>query len=219
MKSADPQGWKHIVWDWNGTLLDDAFLSVACVNKLLEAYNLPPLTAERYEQVFGFPVIDYYRRIGFDFDKISWAEVADAFIKDYQGHRFDCPLRTDARDVLAACRDRGITQSVLSAYQQAPLEEMIRHFDLTGFFSHITGLNDYYAKSKIAIGKGLINTLPYEPAEVVLVGDTVHDFETAQAMAVSCVLVTCGHQSRESLESTGCPVVGSLTEFLEMMPS
>ena len=58
---------KHIVWDWNGTLLDDRWLTIAVMNRLLARRNMDELTEDRYLQLFTFPGIDYNRRLGFDF--------------------------------------------------------------------------------------------------------------------------------------------------------
>ena len=61
---------EHIVWDWNGTLLDDRWLTIAVMNRLLARRNMDELTEDRYLQFFTFPVIDYYRRLGFDLSLI-----------------------------------------------------------------------------------------------------------------------------------------------------
>jgi phosphoglycolate phosphatase len=56
-----------IIWDWNGTLLDDTELSVQTMNQMLQKRNLQQLTHASYKEVFSFPVKDYYRKIGFNF--------------------------------------------------------------------------------------------------------------------------------------------------------
>ena len=65
---------EHIVWDWNGTLLDDRWLTIAVMNRVLARRNMDELTEDRYLQLFTFPVIDYYRRLGFDFENTSFSE-------------------------------------------------------------------------------------------------------------------------------------------------
>ena len=57
----------NIIWDWNGTLLNDTELSIKCINTLLKRRSLPLLSAEQYREVFGFPIREYYQRIGLDF--------------------------------------------------------------------------------------------------------------------------------------------------------
>ena len=36
---------QHVIWDWNGTLLDDVGHAVATMNTLLAPRGLPPLAA------------------------------------------------------------------------------------------------------------------------------------------------------------------------------
>ena len=42
------QKYRHIIWDWNGTLLDDAWLCVEILNEILRRRNEQPVTHERY---------------------------------------------------------------------------------------------------------------------------------------------------------------------------
>ena len=58
--------YKHIIWDWNGTLLDDTWLCVEGINQALIKRNLTPISEDRYREVFTFPVRDYYKKLGFD---------------------------------------------------------------------------------------------------------------------------------------------------------
>ena len=56
---------KHIIWDWNGTLLDDLDVSMAALNEVLKSEQLPlVLDKEEYRQYFQFPVIKYYEKVG-----------------------------------------------------------------------------------------------------------------------------------------------------------
>jgi len=210
-------GYKHIVWDWNGTLFNDAWLCVECINTLLEKRNMPAVTIDHYQRVFDFPVIEYYRRVGFDFDVESWDDVATEYIDRYNARRFECMLQEGALDVLDELAARGLTQSLLSAYKQATLEEIVDFFGLSGRFTRIVGLDDHYAVSKIDNGQKLIAELDCRGAEIVLVGDTGHDFEVAQAAGINCVLVPSGHQRRDRLEDCGAHVVDSLQDVLGLV--
>jgi phosphoglycolate phosphatase len=75
--------YKHIIWDWNGTLFDDAWLCIEIINAMLVRRGLTRLTPEEYEQIFDFPVRDYYSRIGFDFQVEPFEKLSDEFIDRY----------------------------------------------------------------------------------------------------------------------------------------
>ncbi|MBR7160424.1 MAG: hypothetical protein IKD20_05250 [Clostridia bacterium] len=59
---------KCIIYDWNGTLLNDVDLCYDLLLVLLDKYGLPRISMDRYKEVFTFPIIDYYRAVGFNFD-------------------------------------------------------------------------------------------------------------------------------------------------------
>ena len=58
--------YKHILWDWNGTLLDDSWLCVEVLNGLLKESGKPTITHETYKEHFNFPVIHFYEFLGFE---------------------------------------------------------------------------------------------------------------------------------------------------------
>ena len=74
---------KHIVWDWNGTLLDDLWLSIKAINIVLKRHNLPQVNAKKYLNLFIFPVIEYYKKLGYDFKINSFEKVGTEFIDEY----------------------------------------------------------------------------------------------------------------------------------------
>ena len=208
---------KHIIWDWNGTLFNDAWLCMDVMNGLLRRRGLPLLTAERYQELFEFPVENYYRRLGFDFGRESFEQLGTEFMADYESRRLECGLREHARDVLAAVKRKGLTQSVLSAYKHDTLEQLLDHFGVRPFFVRVIGSDDHYASGKVDQGRRWIRELTCRPEEVLLIGDTLHDFEVAQAMGTACWLIPCGNHSRERLETCGVPVLDSLREVAESL--
>ncbi len=204
--------YKHIIWDWNGTLLDDAWLCVDIMNKLLAQRDLPALTMERYEQIFDFPVADYYRKVGFDFAVEPFVQLSDEFMATYNRRVRECPLRVGARDVLVTGQRRGITQSILSAMMQDTLNMLLDHFALREFFTSVTGLDNHHAAGKLALAQDWIAAQNLPRSAILFVGDTVHDVEVAQALGVDCVYIHSGHHSREQLSAAGVPMLESLAD-------
>ena len=118
----------HVIWDWNGTLFDDVGLCADIMNGLLRARALPLLTVERYRDVFDFPVIEYYRKLGFDFARDPFEVVGTEFIRHYEQRKLEAGLYPGARAVIKALRTAGLSQSVLSAYQQDTLRSLVGTF-------------------------------------------------------------------------------------------
>lgn len=202
--------YRHVVWDWNGTLFDDLWLCVDVMNGLLAARDMPLLTLAGYQEVFDFPVEAYYRRLGFDFGRESFEQVGTEFIRAYELRRLEARLRPGAEQVVKALHGADVGQSVLSAYLQDTLDELIGHFGIVSHFVRLVGLQDHYARGKVENGVRWIRELNHAPDEVLFIGDSRHDQEVAEAMGIDCILLCGGHQSRARLEACGVPVVDGL---------
>ncbi len=140
------KGYKHIFWDWNGTLLDDVWLCVDVINTLLTKRRRPNITRQQYRGIFGFPVKGYYERAGFDFTIESFESVCTEFCDEYARRVYECNLSDNALNTLRCCADSDISQSVLSATEQSRLDRMVHLFRVSHFFHRIIGQNDHYAK-------------------------------------------------------------------------
>ncbi len=200
----------HILWDWNGTLLDDAAYCLDLTDRLLKIFRLPAMgSLEVYRERFGFPVIDYYGHLGFD--RQIFPEVAVIWMDGYMRGEAAIPLHADAADVTGRIRDRGIRQVILSA---SKLENLLIQLRTRPQFSHFDpprGLGDIYAGSKKDIALQWMAETGADPQRTLLVGDTLHDLEVAQALGARCVLVENGHQSRARLRAAGAVTVPDLT--------
>lgn len=202
--------YQHLIWDWNGTLLDDLELCIAAMNGMLAPRGLPALDRSRYLALFDFPVRTYYGRLGFEEALHPFETLSVEFITAYDAKRWDCALQPGVREILTAVTAAGLTQSVLSAYRQDTLREIIRHFGLEPHFVRITGLNDIYAHSKLEAGRAWVEELALPRDSLLLVGDTLHDLDVAEALGIDCVLVAHGHHPLERLRARTPRVVSDL---------
>lgn len=207
----------HIVWDWNGTLFDDVQLCFDCINRLLQRHGLKPLASlAQYRDVFDFPVSAYYQRVGFDFDRVPFAVLAEEYMADYQGKSAGCPLYPDALETVRHGRELGFGQIVLSASKKDYLTAQMQRCGVSETFDSVWGVEDFYAASKEALAHRLRESLPPEDT-LCFVGDSLHDAQVARAVGAHCVLVTTGHQSRERLLESGFPMADSLRESLTVI--
>ncbi|MGI6495902.1 MAG: HAD family hydrolase [Kiritimatiellia bacterium] len=205
---------RHLVWDWNGTLLDDAHVCVAAINCLLSARGLQTIPGvPGYRERFVFPVVDYYRELGFDLPNEDWDALAREFhaaLREVDDSR----LRPDAPDVLHAVRSRGIPQSILSLCEQSLLERKLRECGVFDCFDRVRGVDNLDGASKLEVGRRLFAELALPPSDVLLVGDTLHDHEVAQALGCRCILVSCGHQTPGRLADSGRRIFATLTDVV-----
>jgi phosphoglycolate phosphatase len=202
-----------IIWDWNGTLLNDLELCIASINTLLAERTLPLLNHKSYKEVFSFPVKEYYSSIGFDFSREDFSIPAGEFIRLYNSQVENSPLHASAMEMLWFFKEAGARQFVLSAMKQPMLEKTLKNKNILAFFEAVAGLNDHYAVSKIERGEQLIREFRIHKEDTWMIGDTNHDFEVAEVLGIHCILVANGHQSEKRLKSTGARVISSLKDL------
>ncbi len=205
--------YKHIIWDWNGTLFDDLHLCVNVMNGLLKKRGMKSISIDYYRDVFTFPVKVYYEKIGFDFNKENFTALGEEWMNIYEKHKLQSSLFPDVLSTLEYFKKIGIKQHLLSAYSLKALKKMVEYFELENYFENIEGLGNIYAESKLELGIKLLNRINMDGGRALLIGDTLHDYETAEAMGIDCVLVGRGHQSELVLSKVGTKIYDSLEDL------
>jgi phosphoglycolate phosphatase len=206
-----------VIWDWNGTVMDDVDVCLSAINEIMRRRRLPAIDMTRYRSVFCFPIESYYRALGFDFARESFHEVGREYHAEYEKRWAECQLQPGVGEVLNFFEKAGVSQFVLSAAESSMLRRWMNHFGLGGFFSDVAGLDNIYAVSKVAAGRELMARAGVEPSRAVMVGDTSHDAEVARELGVKPILVARGHESLERLQTTGELVLGSYQELLQLV--
>lgn len=212
--------YEHVIWDWNGTLLDDVHLCASIMNKLLIQESLPQITVEHYRNIFTFPVIEYYKLAGHTFQRKSFEQLGEDFMINYEKQKKKCRLHPAAFDILSRLKSENKKQYLLSAYKQDLLDETINYFNLNGFFNRVIGLDNIYAGSKIHLGVQLISELRNNGGadNIVLIGDTIHDYQVAESIGADCILISAGHQSHLKLTSlNNVNVYRNLDELIKLI--
>ena len=190
---------KYIIWDWNGTLIDDAWLFVEIMNGELKERNLPLINVKDYRKHFTFPVKKYYENLGFDFEKENFQEVGFNFIQKFKKRKFEAQLFNESLQILTFARNRGIQQSIVSAQEHHLLNETIKHYNINHYFEYVAGIEHYYADDKIKIAKKVRKKIPFDNNEIMIIGDSAHDSEVARHLKINCILFSGGHYSKERL--------------------
>lgn len=203
-----------MIWDWNGTLLNDVEENIKIVNLLLAGRSLPPITKETYKKYFRMPIRDFYRDIGFDFSEEPFERVAKEYNALYAARFGDMPLTANIEEILRHVSDSGIRQYIVSASEQTSLERQVSEKGIQKYFSKIVGNDDYSVVSKIDKAIGLIAEIG-KGSNVLFVGDLYHDYEVARAIGADCILYRNGHQ--DSYEAGEYRVIDTMGELMQML--
>lgn len=203
---------RHLVWDWNGTLLADLPLVIAATNTVFAGLGGPQITAEHHRRHFRRPIAEYYGQVlGRPVPAAEFADLDRAFHDAYLAGLSTCRLADDAPEALRAWPG---SQSLLSMWSHDQLVPTVAGFGLTGHFVRVDGRRrpDGEGDRKAPHLTEHLAALRLTGGEVVLIGDTVDDAHAAAAVGAGCVLYSGGFTDPERLRQTGVPVAGSLLE-------
>jgi len=213
------KNYNHIIWDWNGTLLNDVELCAGIMNMLLTQESLPNISIQKYKSIFTFPVIDYYKIAGHTFKKTSFEVLGRQFMDEYELQKNNCKLFPGVSELLLELQSKNIQQHLLSAYEQRNLNNILQHFGINNYFQHIVGLDNIYAGGKSHLAQDLAMKIRSNGKvhNILLIGDTIHDYEVAKEINSDCILISYGHQDEERLLKLGIPVVKNISELRTML--
>lgn len=204
---------ENILFDFNGTIVDDLDLCLELLNNMLEMRNHPQVNKERYLEIFDFPVIEYYKKAGFVFPEDNFPQLADYFIKEYERRNIECPLQEHLQEILTYFINKGKKIYIVSASEKGLLLKQLRKYQIDQCFLDVSGLDNINGGSKIESAKAFIKEKNFALDKTIFIGDTLHDKEVADALNVECILVSKGHQSKSRLEKAGCLVIDDLLDL------
>lgn len=203
---------KLILWDWNGTLLNDAPVTLDIFNMVRVECGYEPVSLERYRDLYRHPIRAMYEEAGMDLSRHTFESLADRWSELYTSYHSPPTLHDDAVSILRAFQERGLRQSILSALPHNILERSVRTHDVERFFETIHGATDPLGHGKVEMGKEVARNLGVTGKEIVIVGDSSHDAEVAQELGSHCFLVPRGAESEGRLTQTGFPVCATLLD-------
>ncbi len=209
----------HILWDWNGTLLDDTKAALDTLNIMIEERGGRPIEMPFYLDNFAFPVRPFYDKIGIVArDEDEWNYIAREYHEVYL--RQEKSLNRDAIAALEAAKAAGCGQSIVSALRQDLLEEETARYGVAGYFEYLYGSNNLDGASKLSRARELMErlTTTHHSSLIVhhfvLIGDALHDKEVADAIGIPCVLCAQGSHAAWRLRAVA-PTAETLLEAVE----
>jgi phosphoglycolate phosphatase len=209
--------YKHVIWDWNGTLLDDVDIGVKILNYMQKKRDIAETSLKEYRRIFTFPVEKYYERAGLMDTGLSFKELAEDYIEQYNIAVETIVLYKDAKKVLEKLNACGISQSILTAGPEELVSGQLKAFDISKYFVALTGKTDHYASGKEELAEVHMEKLGVDASDMIFVGDTMHDVEVAQRIGCDYLLVSHGHQDIEYLAQGEIATANDLNDVVSFI--
>ena len=206
----------YCIWDFNGTILDDVELGMNSVNSLLWKRGLPTIpNREAYRSRFDFPIIDYYKELGFDFSKEPYEVVAQEWVDRYMRELPEAKVFDGVFELLDFFDRQNVKQTIISASEREMLIHQLDGLGISNRFEEILGIDNIYGDSKLSIARDWKKRHPNE--KIMFIGDTKHDCETAEVLGADCFIICNGHQCRQRISGVDARMFDSHKELADFL--
>lgn len=192
----------NIIFDFNGTIIDDVDLCHQLLNQLLKSCNHPTVSKKQYRDIFKFPIIEYYEAAGFNFKnkEDDFTKLGNVFQNEYHARCNDCGLYDGILDTFKKyCSTKRLI--ILSATETGELIMQLEHYGIINYFKNVLGIDNIYGTSKVGVARDFFKKNKIDPNRTVVIGDTDHDYEVAKELNCHSILTCQGHQARWRLEA------------------
>lgn len=204
---------RHIVWDWNGTLLDDLHVVIEAANVSLGQLGAGPIDEDGYRNHFTRPVRAFYDSL---FGRLvtdpEWDLLNDTFHTEYYARVDRAHLTVDTLTALDHTDRHGWGQSLLSMSPQDWLADVVGRKGVTGRFTLVDGLDGVTGGHKAAHLQEHLDSQGLDPTQTVVVGDTPDDAVAARTVGAHPILYNGGSHHLPHLETMQAPIAHSLVE-------
>lgn len=206
---------KVLIWDFNGTIVDDVQLCLDVENEMMKKRQMKkyPIDIQFYKEHFCFPVKNYYHLVGYTFEEETFEQVSVEFTDGYDAGFSKVKLCKGFQEKILEAKQKGYMNVILSASFHDKLIEQCKILKIDHLFQEILGIDNLFAGSKIDMAKNWLTSAKINPDECMYLGDTIHDKEVADALGIkNYYLIANGHQSKKVLLDATLRVLDDLTQ-------
>ena len=213
---------KLVTFDWNGTLLADTQACMDAGNHVIETFGGTPVPRKRYTEIFDFPAVDFYCAQGADREALLAPESPRVFHDFYEPRASKCRTRRGAREVLGWLNDKAIDSVVLSNHIQDAIITQLQRLGIEDYIAEVlanTELRDtQVGKNKIEKMIDYLSRTNHDPANAVIVGDSLEDVEIGKTLGMGTIAITDGYFSTSRLRASSPDhIIGNLAEMIHIL--
>ncbi len=203
-----------VIWDWNGTLINDAHIACAAVNDILCDLGRKNIDMDDYYHLMRDGMDHYYDYLFYP-EKAPFDRLVVWFSKYYDERIKNASLHEGTVNVLKTLRDMGIVQAVVSSSHKEKVRRDTCAFGIDSYFDEVLGADDLMIGSKTERARLYLERKGISPERTLFVGDMTHDRDTAAGVGAEYVVIPKGHQNRALLESKGVKLITDITDVIE----
>jgi HAD superfamily hydrolase (TIGR01549 family) len=195
---ADHDGFRAVLFDWDGTLVDSAAKSYRCYVRVFAAYGID-FDHAAFERTYSPDWYRTYEAVGVPRER--WPEADARWIECYGTEA--SRLVPGAREALERLTTRAVRQGLVSSGDGARVRRELTALGVEGFFDAVVcGGETSRRKPDPEPLLLALERLGVPPKGAVYIGDSPEDMAMAKAAGVFAVGVPGGFPNREALAAS-----------------
>ncbi len=207
-----------VIFDWDGTIMDSTHTIVAAIQAACLDMGLPVPTVAQASWVIGLSLDEALHRAVPDLTPSQLPRFLERYrihylLKDPQLRMFDGII-----DMLNELKEQGVLMAVATGKSRVGLDRVLNGMNLGRYFDATRTADQTFSKPHPAMVQEILEELGVPASEAVMVGDTSHDIQMAQAAGTDSIAVTYGAHTADELLATRPTLIANtpaqLQEFL-----
>lgn len=210
----------NIIFDFNGTILNDAYLCYKIELEMVLALKLKPFSFKFYKDNFVHPIDLYYEKIGLDKSLYDYSKLNKEFFTQYsKRNEKEASLFKGVKKTLKTLKENNFNLYIISATNKNLLKTQLARLNILKYFNDVIGSDDINSKGKIEYGLEFINKYKLNKNNSILIGDTLHDYEVSNIFKIDVILFSKGHNSKKVLSVTNKKIFDNYKDIREYLLS
>ena len=209
-------GYKAIIWDLDGTLLDTLQDLADAVNHSLETYGLPVKTKEEIRAIVGRGIRHLVENaVATGTDPVTTDAVFGEFCTYYAAHSADATAPYAGIPAMLEKLSRaGVKMAIVSNKADFAVQDLVMRYFGEEITLAVGAREDIPKKPAPDMVEYALARLGVTKAEAAYVGDSEVDVTTARNTGMDCLAVNWGFRSSETLRAAGAQRIFSTPEEL-----
>lgn len=203
----------HIIFDWDGTVMDSANKIVTCMQSAAKLANLPIPSEHEVKHIIGISLVPAIEQL-FNVDLHKAKEVSVHYKDIYlEKDATPCPLFDGAKDVLAHLQ-QNYTLAVATGKARRGLNRAFDSTNTRHFFESSICADEAQSKPSPDMLNQLLEKWQISPQQAIMIGDTVYDLQMAEQIGMPRIGVSYGvHTKGALLEHEPVHIVDDITSL------
>ncbi len=184
--------WNCVLFDLDGTLADTSQGIIHAIEKTIDRLGLEALSEEEKRSFIGPPIYESFKK-RYDMGETLVQEATNLFRNSYKDEfLFEATLYAGIPELLQELKDNGVALGVATNKRIDYAMRLLEHLQIAKYFQCIQGSDFANTLKKPEIINECIEKMHANKNEVVLIGDTIHDYKGAMKSGIDFLAVGYG---------------------------